>query len=235
MRDYIKINGVSSETISGLLIQSLPAISKPRMRVNTIEIDGRAGDITTDLGYSAYDKEISIGLYGDFRIDDVISYFTSSGKVVFSNEPDKYYNFQIIDQIDFIKLIRFKTARVKFHVQPYKYSVIQGIKALNITDQTSLTVNNMGNTVALPIITVVGSGTVNLSLNDRQIFTINFSDTVSSVSIDAQELEAYNENGLQNRAVSGNYDNLQLKTGINTISWTGNVTRISLEKYSRWI
>lgn len=120
--NYITINGVRSDTVKGLIIQSLPPITKPKMRTTVEEIDGRDGDIITKLGYSAYDKEVSIGLYGDFDIDDCIKYFDSEGSVVFSNEPDKYYRFTIIDQIDFDRLIRFRTAKVKFHVQPFKFS-----------------------------------------------------------------------------------------------------------------
>ena len=125
--NYIEINGIKSTLVQGLIIQALPPITKPKMRTSVEEIDGRDGDIITELGYSAYDKEISIGLYGDFKIDDVISYFSKSGEVVFSNEPDKYYNFAILDQIDFERLIRFKTAKVKFHVQPFKYSDVDRV------------------------------------------------------------------------------------------------------------
>lgn len=121
MRDYIILNGVNSKTITGLLISKLPPITKPKIRTQVEEIDGRDGDIITKLGYSAYDKTIEIGLYGDFDINEVISYFNSEGTVIFSNELDKYYNYEILDQIDYEKLIRFKTAKVKMHIQPYKY------------------------------------------------------------------------------------------------------------------
>ena len=121
MRNYIILNGVNSNTITGLLISTLPPITKPKIRTQTEEIDGRDGDIVTKLGYSAYEKEFQIGLYGDYDIDEVIAYFNSEGTVVFSNEEDKYYNYQILDQIDYEKLIRFKTASVKMHVQPFKY------------------------------------------------------------------------------------------------------------------
>lgn len=125
MRDYIILNGKKSTEITGLLVERLPVISKPMMRTEILEIDGRDGDIVNKLGYSAYDKEIVVGLHGDFNIDEVIAYFNSEGTVVFSNEVTKYYRYQIVKQIDFAKLLRFREATVTFHVQPFKYSTIE--------------------------------------------------------------------------------------------------------------
>lgn len=121
MRDYVIINGVNSLTIKGLAISKLPPITKPMIRTQREEIDGRDGDLITELGYSAYDKELEIGLYGNFEIDDIIKYFTGEGTIVFSNESDKYYYFKIIEQIDYEALLKFKTATVTLHCQPFKY------------------------------------------------------------------------------------------------------------------
>lgn len=136
MRNYIILNGQNSNEITGLLIQSLPPISQPKIRTNIEEIDGRDGDIITKLGYSAYNKEISIGLYGNYDVDDIIKYFTDnqSGKVTFSDEPDKYYNYEILEQIDFERLIRYKTADVKLHCQPFKYSTTEEKIQINATE-----------------------------------------------------------------------------------------------------
>lgn len=124
MINYIELNGEKSTSVKGLIIQSLPPISKPKMRTSTETIDGRDGDVVTKLGYSAYDKQVSIGLHGDFDIDDAIAFFDSEGEVVFGNEPDKYYRYQILDQIDFERLVRFRTAKVKMHVQPFKHDAV---------------------------------------------------------------------------------------------------------------
>lgn len=124
MINCIELNGTKSTDVKGLMIQSLPPITKPKVRTSKEEIDGRDGDIVTRLGYAAYDKEVSIGLHGDFDIDDAIAFFDSEGEVVFSNERDKYYRYQIIDQIDFERLVRFRTATVKMHVQPFKYDAV---------------------------------------------------------------------------------------------------------------
>lgn len=124
MINYIELNGEKSTSVNGLIVQSLPPISKPKMRTSIETIDGRDGDVVTRLGYAAYDKQLSIGLHGDFDIDDAIAFFDSEGEVVFGNEPDKYYRYQILEQIDFERLIRFRTAKVKMHVQPFKYDSV---------------------------------------------------------------------------------------------------------------
>lgn len=149
MINYIELNGEKSTNVKGLIIQSLPPITKPKMRTSNATIDGRDGDVVTKLGYSAYDKEVSIGLHGDFDIDDAISFFDSEGEVVFGNEPDKYYRYQILDQIDFDRLVRFRTAKVKMHVQPFKHDAVDRTfdivnQFLHIQDSTA---NKFGITV----------------------------------------------------------------------------------------
>ncbi len=362
MRNTITLNGIESSEITGLLIQSLPPISKPLMRTVIEEIDGRDGDIVTNLGFSAYDKEITIGLYGSFDIDEVIQYFTSAGTVIFSNEPDKYYNYQIIEQIDFDRLIRYRTATVTLHVQPFKYSTDEQAKTFNTNELnipaytqtkngvtvtvnkgalsvsgtasaatefyvpiTALTLNagsytlkastsgtnasnvairlindspssansfggqpvflttaedatiqatiteaksynylwvyattgaaidvitaitlendagvnitNSGNYFARPQLTLYGSGTINLSLNGNQVFVINLGETASNITIDTAAMEAYQGTPatLMNRSVDGDYNNFKLNVGKNTISWSGNLTQIVINNYSRWI
>lgn len=120
MFPYIILNGISSKTINGLLIQNLPPITKPQMRTNIEEIDGRDGDIITDLGYAAYDKTFDIGITDKSVTNQIIGFLNSEGTVIFSNEPSMVYEYKIIDQIDFNRLIRFKTASVTMHVQPFK-------------------------------------------------------------------------------------------------------------------
>lgn len=358
MVNYCILNGVKSSSIKGLLIQSLPAISKPLIRTQIEEIDGRDGDIVTKLGYSAYEKEMSIGLFGDYNIDDIIQFFDSEGEVTFSNEPDKYYNYQIIEQIDFDRLLRFRTAVVKFHCQPFKYATVDrkftlsnqffsfdyftkttngitltaengvitisgtgtaatefylpikkmeleagdytltaeadgtgksacsirlindvpsdaqsfvgryfnlasdvsqdvtltGAKEYNYlwfyimpgavsfdlevelfrTDLKQIQVINRGNIISKPKVTLHGIGTINLSLNGTQILVIELGNA-GYITIDSAQMNAYQGQTFLNRYVTGDYEKLALKIGTNTISWTGTVTEIEVEDFSRWI
>lgn len=153
MINYIELNGEKSTSVKGLIIQSLPPITKPKMRTSNATIDGRDGDVVTKLGYSAYDKQLSIGLHGDFDIDDAIAFFDSEGEVVFGNENDKYYRYQILDQIDFERLVRFRTAKVKMHVQPFKYDAVD--RTFDIVNQFL----HVGDYAAMKFgITVISSG-----------------------------------------------------------------------------
>lgn len=233
MRNYVIQNGMDSRYIKGLLIQELPPISKPQMRTSIEQIDGLDGDIITRLGYSAYDKKMKIGLFGDYDIDDIISFFNTSGTVIFSNEPERYYRYDILDAIDYERLIRFRTAEITYHVQPFKYSTVEKLKVFDSPSGT-ITVRNNGNYVSKPIIHIKGSGTINLSLNGVQLFRIDLS-TANSITIDTEKLEAYNDNVLMNRYVVGNYDKFVLKIGANSVAWDGALTYISFENLSRWI
>lgn len=176
MRNTITLNGIESSEIAGLLIQSLPPISKPLMRTEIEEIDGRDGDVITNLGFSAYDKEISIGLYGDFDINEVISYFTSQGTVIFSNEPDKYYNYQIIDQIDFERLLRFRTATVTLHVQPFKYSAEEKPRTFNVASSANIF---NASTLAQGIFQNPGASATRVHFIDTTLRPIGTSYTIS--------------------------------------------------------
>lgn len=237
MIPYIIINGVSSKNINGLLIQSLPPISKPKMRTSIEEIDGRDGDVVTTLGYAAYDKPITIGLKGDYNVDDVIKYFNTSGKVTFSNELDKYYNFAIYDTIDFNRLIRFKTANINLHVQPFKYSIDEPPITFNNTNGATtktITVRNTGNIYSRPKLTITGSNTITVYLGNTQIFSIDLSAAGETIIID--DFNATDgEGNYLNRQVTGDYENFKLPIGVNSLRITGTFTSVTIDKYSRWI
>ena len=238
IQPYLILNGIDSRSITGLLISSLAPISKPLVRTQVETVDGRDGDIVTPLGYSAYDKVIKIGLTYNYNIDEIIDYFNSSGVVIFSNEPDKYYTYAIYEQIDFEKLIKFKTAEVTLHVQPFKFSTEE--RAQTFTDLgavTSIDIYNAGNIYSRPKLTIRASGDVVVSTNGFDILSIAFGETMQTVIIDCEKMNAYDaENNLINRIVTGNYDKIMLNKGANIIELEGNaIAEFTIDKYSRWI
>lgn len=195
IRPYVIINGVDSRTIQGLLITSLPPISKPAQRTLTETIDGRDGDSSIKLGYSAYDKSLGIALTFGYNVDDIIAFFNSEGTIIFSNEPDKLYNFEIFEQIDLEKLIRFKTGTVTIHTQPFKFSTTEN--PLEFTNKEFTVVNN-GNINSRPNIVVTGEGLATMQINGKNAINIDFGDAEQTLLIDSEGMNAYHTENIKN-------------------------------------
>lgn len=238
MTPYVIINGKSSKQIQGLIVQSLPPISKPTMKTQIEQIDGRDGDIVTPLGYSAYDKTFSIGLKGGYNVDDVVAFFNQSGKITFSDEIDKYYLFSQYASIDFNRLIRFRTADVTVHVQPFKYSLTEGNIEVTNANKTivDIPVRNRGNIYSKPTFEITGKGQIDIYRENDHLIKINLSAAGETIIIDTPGMNALSTSGdYLNRKVTGDYDKITLNTGENIVKVTGDTTKIIIDQYSRWI
>ena len=239
IRPYVVINGNDSRSIPGLLVCTLPPITLPPKRTVIETIDGRDGDVVNVLGYEAYDKSFEIGLTEGYNVDDIISFFDASGRVVFGNEPDKYYNFATYQGINFERLLRFRKATVTFHVQPFKYAEAEDEARFTFHNTDAIIkARNDGNIFSRPTITIKGVGVQELYINDELILTIElpYDPDGTTITINAADMEAYDINGgLSNRLVTGNYDNIQLKSGLNYIRVAGSVQEVVISHVSRWI
>ena len=230
--NYIIWNNKDSRDINGLLVCELPPITKPQMRATETVVDGVDGSIIEELGYESYDKTIAVGLRVGADIDEISEFFTGNGDIVFSNEPNKYYRARIIKSIDYARLLRYRVAKVTFRVQPFKYNRVEEEIVANV-DRQSVVVENIGNHTAKPIITIKGSGTVELSVNGSAICTYTFPEGEDTVILDSEKQDAYFGSVLKNRNMVGDFPILE--KGNNTLSWSGTVNSIRISRYSRWL
>lgn len=239
--NYIIFNDKDSRDVKGLLISELPPIRKPNMRVKETVIDGVDGSIIEELGYESYDRTVVIGLKIGADVDKISEFFTGSGKVVFSNEPDKYYIATVVKSIDYERLLRYKVAKVTFRVQPFKYARVE-VPREATSDRTSIVVENLGNHTSKPIITIKGKYWIKLYINEE--FVCDYSDSSDfEVVIDSEKQDAYcyDSEGrieLSNHHMRGEFP--ILKKGNNTISWylgdeASRFESIKIERYSRWL
>jgi phage-related protein len=172
-------------------------------------------------------------------VDEIAKFFTGSGQVIFSNEPDKYYNSEIHEQIDFKRLTSFKEATIKFHCQPYKFLANEPIVDEIIEEQTEIRVKNRGLESSKPVITLFGTDILEILINNLSIFQLNFGTNPDVpdqyLTVDSELQECYKDTvkTLKNRSMTGEFPTLN--PGENTISWTGNLERIVVEPKSRWL
>jgi predicted phage tail component-like protein len=230
--NYTIWNGKDSREIKGLLISELPPITKPRIRTKETVIDGVDGSIIEELGYESYDKTIAIGLKIGADVDEITEYFTGSGEIIFSNEPNKYYRASIVNGIDYARLSRYRVAKVTFRVQPFKFENNE-VELSNNGNGQELTVTNVGNYFSKPLITIKGTGTIVLRANGNWICDYTFPEGEDTVILDSEIEDAYFGDELKNGNMLGNFP--ILIKGTNTISWSGTVTKISVKRYSRWL
>lgn len=229
---YIIWKNKHSDAVQGLLISKLPPITSPQIKVNITEIDGVDGDIIEKIGYKSYSKVLNIALTRNYDIDKIIEYFSGDGNLTFSNEKDKYYKASILDDIDYNSLLNFKTANIKFHVQPFKFKLNEEKVILDVSNQKQLNVVNLGNMESNPIIEIQGSGNIELSLNNISFCSLELSDN-ENIIIDSEKQDAYFDNILLNNKMLGIFP--KLKSGENVISWSGNISKISIFPNSRWL
>ena len=80
---------------------------------------------------------------------------------------------------------------------------------------------------------MIGSGSVELALNNSTFFVYKFPEDENEVVIDSQEEEAYLDGVYKNRNMTGIFP--FLIPGENNLSWSGNLQRIIIEPKSRWL
>lgn len=219
----------------GIIVTSLPPIVKPPMRFESIEIEGRDGDIINPLGYSSYVKNMNIAFlpnaeFDNVQLDYIVNWLSGKSKIIFSNEGDKYYEGNILERIDYEKALRLRTASLKIKVQPFKYSVqeYKVIKTSNFNFYSSYYLD------VLPVITITGSGLIHLLINNAEICQVNINERIT---IDSVLQEAYKDNvsNLANRNMLGDFPTL--KYGNNSISWfgEGTVSKFEIKYRGRWL
>src|SRR5574344_719721 len=179
--NYFIYKGINSKSFKTLVVQELPPITKPPVRYSLTEID------------------------------KIIQWLSGNGEIIFSNELDKFYNAQILEQIDFTRLLRFRIATIKVHIKPYKYSNSEGIETTETTDETSITITNNGNVTSKPKIT----------FNNKELkFTF---DNNGQATFDSEKEDVSYANNLLNRNMIGEF--IELLEGNNEITWTGTITK----------
>ena len=230
MYQYFIFNGINSLDM-GVHMLKAPSIDKAEKRVNEIEMAGKNGVLHEDLGcYSNYTKTAECILMDRNKLDDVCNWLNGYGEVIFSSEPEKVYRAFIKNQIPFNNvLLGINDFIVLFDVYPLKYSVNKTDEEIELT--TGASIYNHATYYSEPIITVYGSGNINLVING---ITYVLTTVTDYITINSEVQEVYRDGVNSNSQYTAD-DFPILQCGDNTISWTGNVTKVKIEPNWRWL
>lgn len=223
---YFYFNNILSTDY--LTVETLPPIIRAAKDIEKIEIEGRDGFLTHDLGsYKSTIKNMECWIKNLDDLDFICSWLTGTGDIIFSNEPDKVYEITIINQIDFKKFVKdFHKFIIVFECQPKKKSIDNPI----ITLTSAGTIFNSGSTDCNPIIKLFGTGSITLIINGLNIYLTNVS---GYVTLDSILQDAYKDLVYKNNYMSGEFP--VFKVGNNSISWSGTVTKLEITPNLRWL
>ena len=209
-------NGISADYME-IKVVSLPPVSLSQENVNEIEIEGRDGNLTEMLGYRTTTKTIEADYLGEDTYN-ILNWLRGSGEVIFGNDAEFYYKARINNIIPMEQILKnMHNFPIEFRCQPFKYYNV-GKRKINITN--GITLNNFGNKEALPYLRVYGTGNITVNINGR---TFTISKLTGSIGIISEIQEV--EEGKGN-LMDGDFPYLDI--GKNTITYSGNVTKLEI-------
>ena len=231
MEDFFIINNECSLD-HGVVVKELPSITIPKKRVEEVTVLGRDGTLTvSDETYEPTTKICKVYYNGE-NPDELIT-FLQDGKVLFSNFQDRFYNMQIVSEIPIDEIFKnneygnWYEFNITFRCQPFRYSVDN--EEIVISEKDTCIYNYASN-YSKPIITIWGSGDINILIDEQQITLKGVEDYIT---IDSVKMRSYKDLENQNSKKIGNFP--IIKVGENNISWDGNITKIAITPNYRWI
>lgn len=210
-----------------------PGYAYPERDYTVTHIPGRNGDIIQDNGcYKNVERTYEVSF--DAPNEDFATYAnvvsawlhstTGYARLEDSYEPN-YYRMATYQESNIFENLynQAGTATIVFECKPQRF-LKTGDNTIAI--QNSLTIMNPTGFEAYPLFKVTGTSGV-LTVNGN---SITFSSINDFVMLDCELQDAYKDNINKNSTISGTFP--VLKTGSNTISWTGNISSVTMKP--RW-
>ena len=210
-----------------------PGYAYPERDYTITHIPGRNGDIIQDNGcYKNVERTYEVSF--DVPNEDFATYAnavsawlhstTGYARLEDSYEPN-YYRMATYQESNIFENLynQAGTATIVFECKPQRF-LKTGDNTITI--QNSLTIMNPTGFEAYPLFKVTGTSGV-LTVNGN---SITFSSIDDFIMLDCELQDAYKENINKNSTISGTFP--VLKTGSNAISWTGDISSVTMKP--RW-
>lgn len=197
-----------------------PGIPAPVADYKEVSIPGRDGNIYIDEG-TVEDIVIQVEMnymckhnewFENWRVAKEWLMQKGMNRLMFGDDPEYFYYVKKVELSDADRVCReIGRFSAEFHCNGYQY-LLSGQKEYSLSEVADNPYN-----VAHPVYLVTGEGNCTLTVNGKT-FVANVGQ---NVTIDTDRMIAYRLDGtLVNTAVTGDYADLYLKPGKNTLSVT---------------
>lgn len=227
---YFTFNGISSLD-KNITIKKTPSFTKPNLKGEKVSIPGRNGSLFfSEDSYDDVLMPIECFVKSDNLAEaakDIKGWLNEEGNLSFSENPEVFYKARIANQFDISYLIRnYGEFVVLMDLEPFSYKI--GVQDLMLIEGG--TIYNPGTIESQPVISIYGSGNINLTINDKSIVLNGIS---TSITIDSVIQDAYSGDTNLNNQMSGDFP--VFKVGENTISWVGSVSYVVVKGNWRYL
>lgn len=218
----------------GLIVKGERTIGAASPGVEFIEIPGLSGDlISSNKRYKNYEDNYDCALLPTDNVENAahkikawLQSAVTYGRLIDYNEPYYYRKAVCVNSIEIAKTLSIiGMCTITFNCKPQYYR-LDGDTVKSFT--AAGTLSNPEPFESLPYIKVTGTGDITLHINDQNIILTDISDYVE---IDAELKSCYRGTELLNTHYRSNFWPV-LRPGNNSISWTGNVTKVEIKP--RW-
>ncbi len=230
MKSYIIINGMNSYEDLDLLLKSM-TIPSSNEQIEEVPVEGRNGNLTMKNG--TYDnKKLNFNFdlkrkrnenYIDFqnRID-YVEYLLDieKGELIIFNRPNKVFNIKHLTKD--ISMENDINANVDINVicEPFRYLINE--QYIDLKNNSNIFYQ--GDVPGEPNIKIYGSGNIQLTINNE---TVQINNVNEYVELDSKLLLCLNSDKTsKSRDMIGHFP--LLNKGVNSISWTGNVSKVEI-------
>ena len=229
---WFEFKGVRSDRM-GVEMLERPRRETPAAKGESCAVSGRSGRLWIDDGaWENVSVEMACAV-PDGQMDDVLAWLTGMGELRFSDEPDRVYRARVRGgmwrTMPFARLSAQKF-ELSFDCEPFRY-LYPAAEAIVLTEPG--VIENPGTAPAQPRLMIEGSGSFVVTVNGCMM---EFEGVEGGIVVDCGQMDCLSLDGAQllNGCV-GMAEFPVLRPGQNSVSWTGNVEKITVEPRWRFI
>ena len=227
MRNYLKY-GSYANTDFGIILPAPLVFPSPMERGEAIDIPGRDGVLWQSDGgaYGEIEAAVSMWIPPTADLASVRTWISGARNLEITHGATEYYKARVSSPLapaprDFGSGY---DAVVTFAAEPFAY--VKDAYGISVT-ASSTNVQNPYPVYALPLLVIDGSGDVEITVGGT---TFTLDDLAAPVTLDCAIPECYDGSGPRNDIMRGAFP--ILAPGDNVVSWTGNVSSITITP--RW-
>lgn len=235
---HITYNGVTNTEVGAELVD-IDIPSRAGQQAETLTIPGRVSPLLRIYPQrDAYSITVTLRILYNEDLSTVYNWLSGSGRLVFSDTPDRYYNVSACAVISSKRIGAANTIRevkIKLTCSPFAYAIDNDPVELTSSPAQLQTIGTM---YSEPIIELTGTGDVTLTVNS---VTLDISGISGTVYIDVHTCQVYKvEYGSKVSILSSTTGLIEKMVlvpsadAVNVISWTGDVSGVKITKNERW-